>query len=131
MDIEIRCINHQIRRAFYQFQHMSFLQDRFFDEWDGGFNLGWELDFWGRYRRAIELDPAGADGNHRVRNARFQFQAVSGGRMAVGPRAAAALAPISRPRARFSSAVRSSLSALAWPRYSSSALYSSRRARMD
>ena len=25
----------------------------FFDSWDFGFNLSWELDFWGRYRRAI------------------------------------------------------------------------------
>jgi NodT family efflux transporter outer membrane factor (OMF) lipoprotein len=27
---------------------------RFFDQWDYGFNLDWELDFWGRFRRAIE-----------------------------------------------------------------------------
>lgn len=25
----------------------------FFDQWNFGFNLSWELDFWGRYRRAI------------------------------------------------------------------------------
>ena len=25
----------------------------FFDSWNFGFNLGWELDFWGRFRRAI------------------------------------------------------------------------------
>jgi NodT family efflux transporter outer membrane factor (OMF) lipoprotein len=29
-------------------------RDRFYDVWDGGFNLSWELDFWGRYRRAVE-----------------------------------------------------------------------------
>jgi NodT family efflux transporter outer membrane factor (OMF) lipoprotein len=27
---------------------------RFFDDWNLGFNLSWELDFWGRFRRAIE-----------------------------------------------------------------------------
>ncbi|HEX4414508.1 MAG TPA: TolC family protein, partial [Lacipirellulaceae bacterium] len=26
---------------------------RFFDQWDYGFNLDWELDFWGRFRRAV------------------------------------------------------------------------------
>ncbi len=30
------------------------LGPRFFDQWDYGFNLDWELDFWGRFRRAIE-----------------------------------------------------------------------------
>ncbi len=25
----------------------------FFDRWNSGFNLAWELDFWGRFRRAI------------------------------------------------------------------------------
>jgi len=29
------------------------LVSRFRDSWDFGFNLGWELDFWGRFRRAI------------------------------------------------------------------------------
>lgn len=32
---------------------------RFFDSWDFGFNLAWELDLWGRYRRAV----AAADAN--------------------------------------------------------------------
>src|SRR5262249_36008003 len=27
---------------------------RFFDQFDLGFHLAWELDFWGRFRRAIE-----------------------------------------------------------------------------
>ena len=27
---------------------------QYFDLWDGGFNLAWELDFWGRLRRAVE-----------------------------------------------------------------------------
>ena len=26
---------------------------RFYDEWNYGFNLNWELDFWGRFRRAV------------------------------------------------------------------------------
>lgn len=32
----------------------QFTPQRFFDLWATGFNLSWELDFWGRYRRAIE-----------------------------------------------------------------------------
>lgn len=32
-----------------------------FDEWTQGFNLSWELDFWGRYRRAIESADASLD----------------------------------------------------------------------
>jgi NodT family efflux transporter outer membrane factor (OMF) lipoprotein len=31
---------------------------RFFSQWDFGFNLSWELDFWGRLRRAVEADAA-------------------------------------------------------------------------
>jgi NodT family efflux transporter outer membrane factor (OMF) lipoprotein len=27
---------------------------RFFGQWQYGFNLAWELDFWGRFRRAVE-----------------------------------------------------------------------------
>lgn len=30
------------------------IQQPFYSLWDGGFNLAWELDFWGRFRRAIE-----------------------------------------------------------------------------
>ena len=32
------------------------LGDQFFDQWNFGFNLAWELDFWGRFRRTIEAD---------------------------------------------------------------------------
>jgi NodT family efflux transporter outer membrane factor (OMF) lipoprotein len=31
---------------------------RFYSQWDLGFNLAWELDFWGRFRRAIESNEA-------------------------------------------------------------------------
>lgn len=31
---------------------------RNFPQWNYGFNIGWELDFWGRFRRAIESDDA-------------------------------------------------------------------------
>jgi NodT family efflux transporter outer membrane factor (OMF) lipoprotein len=34
---------------------------RFFGEWTYGFNLAWELDFWGRFRRAIESATASLD----------------------------------------------------------------------
>jgi NodT family efflux transporter outer membrane factor (OMF) lipoprotein len=35
--------------------------ERFFQNWDYGFGLGWEIDFWGRYRRAIESADAELD----------------------------------------------------------------------
>jgi NodT family efflux transporter outer membrane factor (OMF) lipoprotein len=28
--------------------------NRYFSQWNYGFNLSWELDFWGRFRRAVE-----------------------------------------------------------------------------
>jgi len=34
---------------------------RFFSRWDYGFALSWELDFWGRFRRAIESNSASLD----------------------------------------------------------------------
>ncbi len=34
---------------------------RFFSLWDGGFNLAWELDFWGRLRRNLESADASLD----------------------------------------------------------------------
>jgi len=36
----------------------QFMTQRFFDQWDAGFNLAWELDFWGRFRQAIEAADA-------------------------------------------------------------------------
>jgi NodT family efflux transporter outer membrane factor (OMF) lipoprotein len=33
----------------------------FYSQWDYGFNLSWELDFWGRFRRAIESNAASLD----------------------------------------------------------------------
>src|SRR5262249_31218880 len=39
----------------------TFPPDRFFSIWDGGFNLAWEIDFWGRFRRAIESADAALD----------------------------------------------------------------------
>ena len=29
---------------------------QFFNQWNFGFNLAWELDFWGRFRRAVEAN---------------------------------------------------------------------------
>jgi NodT family efflux transporter outer membrane factor (OMF) lipoprotein len=34
---------------------------RWYSQWNYGFNLSWELDFWGRLRRAIESDSASLD----------------------------------------------------------------------
>ena len=30
----------------------------FFDQWGFGFSLAWELDFWGRFRRAVQAADA-------------------------------------------------------------------------
>lgn len=35
--------------------------DRHFSVWSGQFNLAWELDFWGRFRRAVEASDADLD----------------------------------------------------------------------
>jgi NodT family efflux transporter outer membrane factor (OMF) lipoprotein len=34
---------------------------RWYPQWDYGFNLSWELDFWGRFRRAVESNAATLD----------------------------------------------------------------------
>jgi NodT family efflux transporter outer membrane factor (OMF) lipoprotein len=34
---------------------------RWYGQWNVGFNLSWELDFWGRFRRAVEADSASLD----------------------------------------------------------------------
>src|SRR5580765_924857 len=33
----------------------------FYSQWNAGFNLSWELDFWGRYRRSVESANANVD----------------------------------------------------------------------
>lgn len=39
----------------------QFLGERLFSQWTYGFGLAWELDFWGRFRRAIESAEARLD----------------------------------------------------------------------
>jgi len=39
----------------------SGMGSRFSDSWDFGFNLNWELDFWGRFRRAVASADASLD----------------------------------------------------------------------
>jgi NodT family efflux transporter outer membrane factor (OMF) lipoprotein len=39
----------------------SALVGNFYSDWNAGFNLSWELDFWGRFRRAIESANATLD----------------------------------------------------------------------
>jgi NodT family efflux transporter outer membrane factor (OMF) lipoprotein len=34
---------------------------RWYGQWDQGFNLSWEIDFWGKFRRAVEADSASLD----------------------------------------------------------------------
>jgi NodT family efflux transporter outer membrane factor (OMF) lipoprotein len=45
------------------FSHVapSQIPTSFFSDWTAGFNLSWELDFWGRFRRAIESANANLD----------------------------------------------------------------------
>ena len=35
--------------------------NQFYSQWNIGFGLNWELDFWGRFRRAVEADAASLD----------------------------------------------------------------------
>jgi len=44
-----------------QAANRSFIAKRFFGQWDYAFNLAWELDFWGQFRRAIESSAASLD----------------------------------------------------------------------
>jgi NodT family efflux transporter outer membrane factor (OMF) lipoprotein len=37
------------------------VSDQFFDQWSSAFNLAWELDFWGRFRRAVLAAEASLD----------------------------------------------------------------------
>lgn len=39
----------------------DFIPQRVYDNWNLGFGVAWELDFWGRYRRAIEAADADLD----------------------------------------------------------------------
>lgn len=39
----------------------AYTPERWFSQWDYGFNLSWELDFWGRFRRAVESSEATLD----------------------------------------------------------------------
>ena len=41
----------------------------FYSDWQTGFNLSWELDFWGRFRRAIESANANVDASEENYNA--------------------------------------------------------------
>ncbi|MBI2804722.1 MAG: efflux transporter outer membrane subunit [Planctomycetes bacterium] len=39
----------------------QFLRTKYFSQWNQGFTLAWELDFWGRFRRAVESSSAVLD----------------------------------------------------------------------
>src|SRR5207244_11799398 len=39
----------------------SFIQKRLLGLWNYGFNLAWELDFWGRFRRTIDYNADSLD----------------------------------------------------------------------
>jgi outer membrane protein TolC len=51
----------QTQQAFADYQHFGLSRNlanpfpkRWFDNWDTGFSASWELDFWGKFRRAVE-----------------------------------------------------------------------------
>ena len=46
-----------LSRSFFNVPFMP----TYFDLWYSGFNLSWELDFWGRFRRAVEAADADLD----------------------------------------------------------------------
>jgi outer membrane protein TolC len=43
----------QLQNAFGSYRREGISQS-FFDQWSFGFSLAWELDFWGRFRRAVQ-----------------------------------------------------------------------------
>ncbi len=58
----------QVQQAFGSFDQVQVSRNianspliKNFGQWDTGFNLSWEIDFWGRYRRAIESADATLD----------------------------------------------------------------------
>jgi NodT family efflux transporter outer membrane factor (OMF) lipoprotein len=58
----------QVQQAFGEYTRTNLSRnaptaprDPFFDEWETGASLAWELDFWGRFRRAIEAADATLD----------------------------------------------------------------------
>jgi len=58
----------QTQRFFGQFTRSQQSQTtavvggpRYFDDWQTGFDLSWEIDVWGRLRRAIESSDAAID----------------------------------------------------------------------
>lgn len=58
----------QVQQAFGSYNRVQVSETiansppaKIFDQWSTGFNLSWELDFWGRFRRGIESADAALD----------------------------------------------------------------------
>jgi NodT family efflux transporter outer membrane factor (OMF) lipoprotein len=58
----------QVQQAFGNYDRVQVSETianspptKIFDQWTTGFNLSWELDFWGRFRRGIESADAALD----------------------------------------------------------------------
>jgi len=58
----------QVQQAFGSYDRVQVSRNvansppnKHFDHWGTGFNLSWELDFWGRYRRGLESADAALD----------------------------------------------------------------------
>ncbi|MHB1038300.1 MAG: efflux transporter outer membrane subunit [Pirellulales bacterium] len=50
----------QSQNAFGSYRRQA-VAGNFFDQWSSSFNLAWELDFWGRFRRAVQSADAQLD----------------------------------------------------------------------
>jgi NodT family efflux transporter outer membrane factor (OMF) lipoprotein len=46
--------DYQRRAISSEVANRQFLPERFYSQWDLGFNLAWEIDVWGKLRRAVE-----------------------------------------------------------------------------
>ncbi len=61
--ISVETANNQVGNTQVNNGQVARVLKRFYGQWNYGFNLNWELDFWGRYRRAIESADANLDGS--------------------------------------------------------------------
>ena len=107
---------------------------RYYSQWDFGFNLAWELDFWGKFRRALESDSASLDASdrqfrrrpgHHARRHRHELRAdahrrtadqVHRGKRQVAEASSWTSRRRASSRARSSASWTTSSSAASWPR---------------
>jgi NodT family efflux transporter outer membrane factor (OMF) lipoprotein len=54
-------LSHALANSTFNTPLGTFGLQQFYSQWDFGFGLNWEIDFWGRFRRAVESDAANLD----------------------------------------------------------------------